>query len=89
MPRKRHRRKKIVHPHFKNFLDLLGSTEEVDRFIVFLRTYPRYALYVAYIEEDQVIMEHYTKRMAKYQGVEYVAWQKSKLRPGQSAHPVV
>lgn len=89
MSRKRHRRKKVVHPHCKNFLEVLGSTEEVDRFIMFLRTYPRYALYVAYIEEDQIIMEHYTRRVAKYQGMEYVAWHKSKLGPGQSPHPVV
>lgn len=88
MPRNRRRRKqvKIEHPHFDTFLGLLGSREDVDRFIMYLYNYPGY---VACIEEDQIIMERYTLRVGRYNGVTYIAHKKSKLGPGQSTHPVV
>jgi len=71
MARNRRKRKqvKIEHPHFDTFLGLLGSREEVDRFIMHFYKYPGY---VAYIEEDEIIMERYTQRVVKEDGFQYV-----------------
>ena len=69
MPRRRRRKKKVVHPHFNNFLELLGSTDEVDRFIEYLYTMPGY---VAYIEEDEIIMEKYKTRVVREGRHQYV-----------------
>ena len=70
MSRNRSKRKKKPQAAARpNFLDVLGSTAEVDEFIEYLSTYPGY---VAWIEEDQIIMERYEQRIIRESRHQYV-----------------
>ena len=90
MPRNRGKRGKpgkTVHEIKKyTFLGVLGSRGEVDNFIEYFYGYPGY---VATIEEGQIFMERYTKRVVREDRIQYVVHRKSNLGPGQPIRPVV